>query len=276
VNTVVAAHGGNSSLTPLKIDLSNAFNVVSRDAILAAVRQHFPGLATWVETYAQDAHLRTYDRRYLRRTGVQQGDPLGPLLFALVLQPVLKTIQLRCLALRLNVSYLDNITLIGPMPVLGQALEILCCEGPRVGLHVNLPKSELWWLNFDLPTCAQFIPSAVVRRTGNGVELLGGPVGGPVTCVALMASRVAHISEICGLLDSLEDSQVSFALLRSCAGFPKLSFSLRTSSPEFVATHASAFDNLMQRTLSHILGADIPDSVIRQALLPPSLGALGA
>jgi hypothetical protein len=36
VNTVFAAHGGDSLLALLKIDLSNAFNVVSCDAILAA------------------------------------------------------------------------------------------------------------------------------------------------------------------------------------------------------------------------------------------------
>ena len=46
------------------------------------------------------------------RTGVQQGDPLGPMLFALGLLPLLQTIKTECPDLALSAWILDDGTLI--------------------------------------------------------------------------------------------------------------------------------------------------------------------
>ena len=70
------------------VDLSNAFNCVSRRAVLSAVRTHFPWLAPWADTcYRYDSNLVVGNSLIHSQRGVQQGDPLGPSLFALAVHP---------------------------------------------------------------------------------------------------------------------------------------------------------------------------------------------
>ena len=77
----------------------------------------------------------------LRSTrGVQQGDPLGPLLFACAVDEVLRRLPGGC---RLHKWYLDDGALMGPFRVLDMALEVLLRELPSIGLCLNTRKSTL-------------------------------------------------------------------------------------------------------------------------------------
>ena len=75
----------------LKLDFANAFNTIDRSCFLREVRSKMPGLAPWADfCYAAASNL-VFGRHIITSdNGVQQGDPLGPLLFALALQPVLQ------------------------------------------------------------------------------------------------------------------------------------------------------------------------------------------
>ena len=100
---------GDDSLI-LKVDFRNAFNGVSRDAMLALTRKYFPRLFRWVEWCYANTSILTFDAwEILSCEGVQQGDPLGPLLFPLVLQEVVKKIHDSIPTLKLNKSYLATV-----------------------------------------------------------------------------------------------------------------------------------------------------------------------
>ena len=72
------------------VDLDNGFNTGDRGVLLEEVKAHFPQLYPWAVTcYGQHSHLKFGDHMLSSQAGVQQGDPLGPLFFALLLQPVL-------------------------------------------------------------------------------------------------------------------------------------------------------------------------------------------
>ena len=76
------------------MDLDNGFNTGNQRVLLEEVKTHFPQLYPWVvPCYGQHSHLKFGDHRLSSEAGVQQGDPLGPLFFALLLQPVLLKIQ---------------------------------------------------------------------------------------------------------------------------------------------------------------------------------------
>ena len=70
--------------------MTNAFNLVSRQAMLDDCAQHFPELLAWtLWCYSQHRHQLGI---LTSQVGVQRGDPLGPFLFALVLQRIVTKI----------------------------------------------------------------------------------------------------------------------------------------------------------------------------------------
>ena len=79
----------------LKLDFRNAFNCLSRRAMLATVIASFPTLARFaVWCYAQPSRLQFGgSSTILSAGGVQQGDPLGPLFFAATVQSLARELQ---------------------------------------------------------------------------------------------------------------------------------------------------------------------------------------
>ena len=78
----------------LLMDFSNAFNCIDWSAMFCEVRSRLPALSPWVERcYVCQPLLHFGSHSLLSCIGVQQGDPLGPLGFALILQPIVEQIK---------------------------------------------------------------------------------------------------------------------------------------------------------------------------------------
>ena len=74
----------------LKLDFRNAFNSLWRDKMLEAVQQYISNLSLFIYSdYASPSHLFCGDHILKSAEGVQQGDPLGPLLFCITIQQLI-------------------------------------------------------------------------------------------------------------------------------------------------------------------------------------------
>ena len=168
----------NKQRWSMQLDFINAFNNINREAMYAEVRHHLPGLSAWMEAcYSCQPLLHLGTNSIHSCCGVQQGDPLGPLGFALTLHPIVEHIKAEVPTLALNAWYLDDGILVGSPEDLLAALRIVETAGPSVGFHLNRGKSLLSITKDCDSSLSPLPPEIPVTRAG--FCLLCCPIGPP-------------------------------------------------------------------------------------------------
>ena len=123
----------------LKIDFSNAFNSVRRDALLEAVAKYLPDLLPFASSSYTSHSLLTFGvHRLSSEMGTQQGDPLGPLYFCLVVHSLLTSMKSE-----LSIGYLDDFSLGGEAGVVADDFVELEARARELGLTINRAKCEV-------------------------------------------------------------------------------------------------------------------------------------
>jgi len=245
-----------------EIDFTNAFNTVERSAIAEAVDHYFPHLNTWFELcYGKPSHLLVKNQRPIRsERGVQQGDPLGPFLFALALQPALEKAAENgdCYV----VAYLDDVYICGRPESVASAAQRLIDTAAKAGLTCNEAKC---WATKTVEV------EGMTRRLNLVVapEILGAPLNPEQK---LRADTIP--SELMKRVGDLDDLQIALHLLRYIHN-SRLSYLFRLSSGRASQDLARGMMAATRKTLMRMLKCvDLPESSWQQALLPsgPGLG----
>ena len=119
-------------------------------------------------------------------TGVQEGDPLGTLGFALPLYPIIMLIKEEVPNFKVNAWYLDDSTLCGSPSDLVRALEIIEEMSAQRDLSLNRAKSFLY-----IPPDADTFENTLLKEIPicrKGFTLLGCPIGPPKYCNDVLTS----------------------------------------------------------------------------------------
>ena len=272
-----ALERGDKNLGVLKVDLENAFNSIDRKAVLEAVREFFPEVEAWFRfCYGAPAKLFCEGTvlPFGSAQGVQQGDPLGPLLFSLGLLGVCRTLKQGLAQGSLAVWYLDDGTVVGEAKELTKAWKLICSEVGKAGLKVNQGKCELFGSRFDPAELLQGLEEVPLVHD-SGFDLLGAPIGDKTFCESYVRKRIQKIEGALKKLDLIDDPQVERLLLRSCLGLPRFLFALRSAPPEDIAESIKEFDQLVTSVLNERLGVALTKDEEIQARMPEGLGGLG-
>ena len=244
-------------------------------AFFGRLRRRFPGIYPWVKwCYQYPANLQLGPLAFQCSKGVQQGDPLGPLLFSLVLLDFMDSIDIPS-GVSFQLWYLDDGTFAGTKSAVAELLELFRERGPSFGLILNLKKCEVFWPSGD--SAFGDFPPDVCRplQVSDGVELLGAPIFGSdqyyEDFTAALFNKVKNLQD---LLPDLEDPQVELQLLRHCLSCCKVIHVLRTVPPHKLH-NLSLFDDQLRNSLSRVVRTSLSDISRQQATLPLRLGGLG-
>ncbi|XP_062518293.1 uncharacterized protein LOC134193482 [Corticium candelabrum] len=276
LSAIIDLRGNNPDLCCLKVDFRNAFNECRRSSFLHRLQRDFPSIFAWAQwCYHCEGQLRFGSHCIKSSGGVQQGDPLGPLLFSLTLLELLDDID-STPDINLQVWYLDDGTIVGPRKAVSSLLDSLSVKGPSHGLILNLEKCEVFWPSGDI-SFPEF-PDSVqrVQCISGGAEFLGSPVfGSDAFYDATFGRKIDKILSCQSRLTDLEDPQVELHLLRSCLSLCKVNHLLRTVPSEKVKFQLERFDSELRSSLEVISRSSVSDVAWKQATLPIRLGGLG-
>ncbi len=157
--------------------MKTAFNECNRLSFLNRLPKELPDIYPWVSwSYHCAGELRFGTHRILSKSGVQQGDSLGPLLFSLMALKLLDEIGNQISDLRLQIWYLNDVTFIDTRSSIASMLDSLQSTVPKYGLNLNLNKREVFWPSGDhnFPDTSSQVQH--VMQVESGADSLGSPI----------------------------------------------------------------------------------------------------
>ena len=158
----------------VKLDMKNELNAVRQDHFLEVCSSRTPSILRLASiAYTTSRHLVIGNETILSETGVQQGDPLGSVLFSLAVDEIARSVRSP-----INVWYLDDATIGGPMESVCEDLRRISLSD--IGLEVNPTKSEVSNVSCDnfqsvLIAIESALPGVTVTERED-LSILGAPI----------------------------------------------------------------------------------------------------
>ena len=284
---------GTAPWVALQVDVANAFNTIDRRAMVRQAITKVPAAAPWLQwCYAQEVPLYCQGKLLcLSRTGVHQGDALGPLGFALGLDEALDACATEIRALQWCTWYLDDGIAIGTAAEICRFWDTLVPALARVGLLINPRKCQLWGPGLELATNglarlpAHAMPSAAMSDVpalpfvpGTGISVLGTPIhvaGDEAFANATWEKTVDSGISMLERLRLVADGQTRHGLVRHCLDACKVMHLLRATPLTSGAQPLSRFSAALQLTVTDLVGCPLTAISWAQATLPISQQGLG-
>jgi hypothetical protein len=258
----------------ISLDIRNAFNECSRSHMMQTVYRHGELDCLWkmvdfvysspTTLWTVDADGRMQSSPSLQSAqGVRQGDPLSPLLFALVWQTVIDEVLQECAQQGIHVeilSYLDDTTIVGSVDMVFGVYDMIVERARTIGLHIQPAKSAFIYLHSttappNAATAARIdenvIPSDEV------ITILGVPIGAVADKYhSVLQQRVDRVKIVFDRLSHEElPKQIANILLGQCVQM-QFDYFLRMIPPNIIGAYARQFDAFVREAVVNAFGID--------------------
>ena len=259
----------------LTIDLKNAFNCVSREAVLRAAS------GTPISKYTQWAYGNTSLLRFgkhvlLSSSGVQQGDPSGPLLFAMALSNALQAVRSLFPVGVTDLWYADDGCLLGIESDICAPFTMLTGPLSEIGLSINLRKCKLWSQHNTVSNTSIGVTAANLCESEEALAILGFPIAGKNSAlVEFTKAACLKAEEALQPLSVLRHAQGEATILRHCGPTARLQHLLRFPITDLALNEIYAADLITFKHLERIVGKPLSPRSIEAASLLISSGGLG-
>jgi len=265
----------NSPKVLLKLDFANAFNDLRRDSMLHQVKLNIPTFFHYIsQSYQSDSNLYFGQSLVKSQRGVQQGDPLGPALFALTIHPLAASIDTE-----FNGWFLDDGSIGDDPEVVFNALKKIKEESTELGLELNLSKCEFCVIGGNSQvrdnikrSFLDFAPELSIFDEENA-EFLGAPLTPPSIRRVLMLKTEAFRMMSSRL--TLLSAHAAFYLLRLSVSTPRLIYFLRCAPSFREKDLVCLYDQAFKSVLEDVLNLKLSEDAWKQSALPVDMGGLG-
>jgi hypothetical protein len=236
------------------VDWKNAFNSIDRHALLQRVAEETPTLLPFVAyCYCNPSSLLFEHHVIASASGVQQGDPLGPLLFCIGLAPLLEAIITE-IPEATSKWYLDDGTVVVKASESATLMKVLQEVGGPLGLVLNTEKTT-------------------VHSLADNFKTLGAAFGSPDFISTYAHRKLGKVFVTLKGIAGLRDPHYAFTLLRLCFSFQRAVFLCRTTPPSLIKQALTQFDMEIMATFCKITGVVNLDPA--RLRLPISKGGFG-
>ncbi|CAE1328756.1 unnamed protein product [Acanthosepion pharaonis] len=204
-------------------------------------------------------------------TGIQQGDPLGPLLFDMAIDGIARSITSP-----FNIWYLDNATLGGSIATVAADLRRDIPALSLLGLEINSSKSEIINLNYsadDFESAIRYIRLILedIKITPmEELRILGSPVF-PMAIRECLDTKHVILTRMTVKLQ-LIDAHPALFLLKNSFSLQSSLYTLRSGPCNLERDFLNGIDITVMRCAEQICNVNFDDTGCRQATRPgPSI-----
>lgn len=135
-----------SSHVLIKLDFRNAFNSARRDVLIKVIKQYLPNYYGYFrQSYYESSYLLSEAETIMSSCGIQQGDPLGSLAFALVTLDLAKSLESN-----LKVWFLDDASLSGTKEKVVRDVKKVEIDAAEFGLELSRENAKLRFLGAQM------------------------------------------------------------------------------------------------------------------------------
>jgi hypothetical protein len=226
------------------------------------------GYTTWAYGAPTKLYLADGSQVAASAKGVRQGDPLGMLLFSVVLQKVLLSLK-ETFPVSQFIAYADDLGIYTTIDQIPAIMEHLTHECRSIGLTINSRKSTVY-TKYSNP-----FEASGLRVTNEGLEVLGCPFGSQ----DFVSRNLDHLfDDLRHLLRIVVKLGASLALpiIRYCVN-TKGGYLARVCPPWMISIHARSFDQIMADLIGNMIGVfdPLPDYSRTIITLPEKMGGIG-